>query len=408
MKKSNSIFLTALIVLSITACSTNDNNSNDSDNDVIVNNYAMVSTGQTTLYDLDGKELSNLSESDNLYGQDANFLKGSKMSFTDNDDGTITDNVTGLMWQKVPSEDLTYDKAIAYCNDLELDGYDDWRAPSAKELFTLSDFNHGWPYIDITYFPLASGEVSKDEQYWTSTKYVGCTEEGQDSSAFGVNFVTGHIKAYSSKAAGTLTPPTEIKDGDDVPPPPIGNPLAKYIRAVRGSEYGINKFTDNSNGTISDASTGLMWSQDDCGGDGLDWEHALLYAKNSELAGYTDWRLPNVKELQGIVDYSYSTSATDASLQKAAIDPMFNCTQITNEAGTSDYGYYWTGTSAHFRDGEPYYYAWYVAFGQAVNDQGKDFHGAGAVRFDTKYLGGNLGEGGERYYNYVRIVRDIN
>lgn len=71
-----------------------------------------------------------------------------------------------------------------------------------------------------------------------------------------------------------------------------------------------------------------------------------------------------------------------------------------------DYGYFWTNTSAYFGgDSQEYYYAWYVAFGSAVGQDGADFHGAGAARFDTKIEGGPLGEGGERYYNYVRLVR---
>jgi hypothetical protein len=52
------------------------------------------------------------------------------------------------------------------------------------------------------------------------------------------------------------------------------------------------------------------------------------------------------------------------------------------------------------------YYAWYVALGRAVNNQGEDFHGAGAVRFDTKYTSGTAGEDAERYTNYVFLVRD--
>ena len=135
--------------------------------------------------------------------------------------------------------------------------------------------------------------------------------------------------------------------------------------------------------------------------------HDQAYAENADLAGYTDWRLPNVKELQSIVDYTRSPSATDAANVGPAISTMFNCTPIVNEAGDDDYGYYWTSTSANFTSGEPYYYAWYVAFGRAVNGEGEDYHGAGGVRFDTKYEGGPLGEGGERYYNYIRLVRNI-
>ncbi len=384
-----SLFSTAVL---FSSCSDdeeeNDINEPASTENPIVNNYLMVASGQVNTYDLDGNVLTNVNTGDALYGQDANYLKGEAMSYQDNGDGTITDLKTGLVWQQVPtSEDFSWADAVEYCENLELGGYTDWRMPSCKELYSISDFGLGWPYLNTNYFSLASGQVTKDEQFWASDYYVGITVEGgENGAAFGVNHVTGHIKAYSATAMG-----------------PVGG---KYVRAVRGDDYGINEYTDNGDGTISDNASGLMWMQDDSG-EGLDWAAALQYAVNSEIAGYTDWRLPNVKELQGIVDYGYSPSATDASKVGPAINPMFSCTPIINEAGNDDYPYYWTSTSANFTSGEPYYYAWYVAFGMAVNGEGLDFHGAGGVRFDTKYEGGPLGEGGERYYNYVRLVRDI-
>ncbi len=281
---------------------------------------------------------------------------------------------------------FTWQEAVDYADELELAGYDDWRLPSAKELFTISDFGLSWPYLDTDYFTLASGEVTKDEQYWTSNYYVGTTTEGGSEAAFGVNHVTGHIKAYPAVARG----------------PAGGN----YVRVVRGDEYGINDFVDNGDGTITDNATGLMWAQSDEGVE-LDWQDALAYAEDSELGGFTDWRLPNVKELQSIVDYSRSPSAADVSAVGPAINELFSATEITNEAGDSDYGYYWSSTSAQFNDAEPFYYAWYVAFGRAVDGNGEDSHGAGAVRFDTKTdRDGPDGEGGERYYNFVRLVRD--
>jgi hypothetical protein len=65
-----------------------------------------------------------------------------------------------------------------------------------------------------------------------------------------------------------------------------------------------------------------MWQQADSG-IGLDWEDALAYAESSTLAGYDDWRLPNVKELQSIVDYTRSPSASDAANIGPAIDTDF-------------------------------------------------------------------------------------
>ncbi len=348
--------------------------------------YNIVDTGQENCYDANGSVIGAPAAGEAFYGQDAQFA-GNQFSFKNNGDGTISDLNTGLMWQQVPSSnDYTWQQAVDYCNSLELGGYSDWRIPSLKELFSISNFSTGWPYIDRTYFTLASGQVTKDEQYWSGNYYVGVTVEGGSNAAFGVNHVTGHIKAYAASASG-----------------PVGG---KYVRAVRGDYYGINNFTDNGDGTITEAASGLMWAQDDYGVT-LDWQNALAYADSFELAGYSDWRLPDVKELQSIVDYSYSPSATDADKVGPAIDPVFSCTSMTNEAGDDDYGYYWTGTSALFSSGNPYYYAWYVAFGRAVDGAGNDFHGAGGVRFDTKVENGPLGEGGERYYNYARLVRTV-
>ena len=372
------------------ACADDASCNDDMDPETAVS-YPVVDTGQTGCYDDDGVEITCTESGEAFYGQDAQFT-GNQSSYTDNGDGTVTDNVTGLVWQQSPaSTGLSYQEAEAYCESLELAEYDDWRIPTTKELFSISDFSQGWPYLDTAYFDLAeSGSVSKDEQYWTEY-YVGTTVEGGSEAAFGVNHATGHIKAYPATVSGQM-----------------GN----YVRAVRSNTtYGINDFEDNSDGTVTDHSTGLMWQQADSG-SGMDWEDALTYAENLTEGGYDDWRLPNIKELQSIVDYTRSPSAADSSDLGPAIDTdFFNITAITS--GTTnydpDYGYFWTNTSAYFGgDSLEYYYAWYVAFGSAVGQDGADFHGAGAARFDTKYEGGALGEGGERYYNYVRCVRDIN
>jgi hypothetical protein len=336
--------------------------------------YPVVDTGQIRTYDEEGEILYPKS-GDVFYGQDAQF-EGIQFSFKDNGDGTVTDNNTGLMWQQVPSPDgFSWEEAIEYCNELELGGHDDWRIPTLKELFAISDFSKGWPYLDTNYFSLATDHLGKDEQFWCAEDYKVGTTHGNMKSAFGVNHATGHIKAY---------------------PAGKGPNGGKHVRAVRGDVYGVNQFVDNQDGTITDEATGLMWMQSDTG-TAMEWEDALAYAENATTGGYVDWRLPNVKELQSIVDYSG---------RLPAIDPLFDCTPITNEAGEPDFGYYWTSTSAQFSSSKPgYYYAWYVAFGRAVDASGHDSHGAGAVRFDSKTRMGPQGEGGERYVNYVRLVR---
>ncbi|MFA6832256.1 MAG: DUF1566 domain-containing protein, partial [Bacteroidaceae bacterium] len=308
-------------LLSFAACSddenstTSESNTNEGNNSSYIASdysYPMVTTGQTATYNLDGLEVT-LAKGDICYGQDGNYQAGATMSFTDNGDGTVTDNNTGLMWEQIPtSSDFTYAQAVAYCDSLSLADHTDWRVPSLKELFSISDFNSGWPYIDTDVFTLASGTITKDEQYWSCNEYVGVTVEGGENAVFGVNHVTGHIKAYpgvmpegadrgempsgapagtDDSSTGTMLPPPPTGSGDA----PTGNPMAKYVRAVRSisssNSYGVNKFKDNGDKTITDEATGLMWSQDDSQ-EGLEWDEALDYAESSTLAGYTDWRLP--------------------------------------------------------------------------------------------------------------------
>jgi len=276
-----------------------------------------------------------------------------------------------LMWQQTPpTTRYNWPDAASYCSSSTLGGYTDWRLPDAKTLFSISDFSSGWPYLNTTYFDLSSQDVSKDEQYWSSNYYLAAATPAMSDTAFGINHGTGHIKAYPALVSG--------------------GPGLKTVRCVRGDDYLANDFVDNGDGTITDNATGLMWMQDDSGA-GLDWENALAYADGFSFAGYDDWRVPNVKELQSIVDYSGVYPAIDQT--------YFN---ITDEDA-----YFWSSTSAYFNPNTPgYYYAWYVAFGYAVGADGNDTHGAGAVRFDTKVEGGPAGEDPERIYNYVRLVRD--
>ncbi len=102
------------------------------------------------------------------------------MAFQKNDNGTVTDLNTGLMWQEIPtSEGFDWQGTKDYVKKLEFGGYDDWRIPTLKELYSISDFGTGWPYIDTNYFSLVNNEkVDKSEQYWVNNKYVGHTEEG--------------------------------------------------------------------------------------------------------------------------------------------------------------------------------------------------------------------------------------
>jgi hypothetical protein len=170
---------------------------------------------------------------------------------------------------------------------------------------------------------------------------------------------------------------------------------------------------DMGDGTVLDLATGLMWAQADSG-TGMDWETALAYAQDSELAGYDDWRLPSTKELQSIVDYTRSPSTTDS----AAIDPVFDCTEITNLANESDYPWYWAGTT-HLKFNGSAASGSYVCFGRGTGTMNGttiiDVHGAGCQRSDPKtgdpddYPAAGFGPQGDvrRVFNHVRLVRHV-
>ncbi len=145
----------------------------------------------------------------------------------------------------------------------------------------------------------------------------------------------------------------------------------------------------------------------------MDWEEALSYSQNITTANYTDWRLPNTKELQSIIDYSRSLQTSGT----VAINVMFDCTPINDPENNMNYGYYWSSTT-HLDRATPASHAVYVCFGEGqgyMNGSLLDVHGAGAQRSDPK--SGNAAnypqyfgpQGDVRYvYNLVRCVRTIN
>ncbi|MFW5858290.1 MAG: DUF1566 domain-containing protein, partial [Planctomycetota bacterium] len=204
-------------------------------------------TGQDRCYDDQG-EIAFPAPGEGYFGQDAQ-VQTRTPRYRDNGDGTVTDLVTGLLWQQAPApEKLDQDDAEAYAARLRLAGHDDWRLPTITELFGIADLRGAMhartPYIDTSVFafvyPDASagsdgrpGERNMDAQYASSTRYLGITM-GRDRSAFGFNFADGRIKSYPLQAE-------------------------RYVRCVRGpSVSNERRFVDNGDGAITDRATGLM------------------------------------------------------------------------------------------------------------------------------------------------------
>jgi len=373
--------------------------------------WSLAGTGQRACYGTSGPAACPAPGAP-LFGQDAQH-PGPDLRYSDNGDGTVTDLVTGLTWTRALGTKVTWEEARARAGTLRVGGRSGWRLPSIGELYSLIDFGGAFgptadgstPFIDTGAFEFAyapdtgtlPGQRFFDVQVWSSTEYVGRIMHG-DEAVFGVNFADGRIKAYP-----VLQP--------SPPGQPPGPPAVMYARFVAGNPaYGTAAYSAGADGTVRDEVRRLTWQRAD---DGVQrtWADALAYCEGLTLGGADDWRLPNAKELQSLVDYSRAPAVTGT----AAIDPAFEVSNIES--------YAWSSTT--LPDGPPDHLgvrAVYVAFGRALGWMEEppgsghwellDVHGAGAQRGDLKegdpadYPRGFGPQGDDvRVRNFARCVR---
>jgi len=100
--------------------------------------------------------------------------------FKDNNDGTITDTKTGLMWQRDHTGPMSWQEAMDYAKSLSLTGHDDWRLPTIEEAFTLIDFGK--------YNPASAFPNMPAEWFWSSSS----SAPGSDFAWY-VSFNLGYV-----------------------------------------------------------------------------------------------------------------------------------------------------------------------------------------------------------------------
>jgi len=272
-------------------------------------------TGQSTCYDDVGIAVTCPSADQSFYGQDASYSINPTSYSKLGADGVelpdsatewimVRDNVTGLIWEMKTNKDgvpdfndlhdadntypwydsnpasnggwegpqgngINTEDFIKALNDAHYGGCSNWRLPTTKELAYIVNFgiSSPGPMIDTRHFP-----NTQQNFYWSSTAF-----SLSSGAAWGVFFNEGY-DSFNGKA------------------------YSAYARAVSGGQsVSSGSYTDNGDGTITDTSTGLMWQQATIS---MTWEMALLYCKGLQYGGHMDWRLPTIKELISLVNFT--------------------------------------------------------------------------------------------------------
>jgi len=344
----------------------------------------IAKTGQNTCYDSVGVEINCLDT-----GQDGEYqmgVTGPSTRFTDHGDGTVTDNLTGLMWtwdaQQISGTTI-WSEAITACNDLDHATYTDWRLPNVRELLSLID------YVEITpALPLGHPFLNVlSDVYWTST-----TAPFNSDHAFYVHIGIGY--SYNRDKVSNPSYAWCVRGETNGPAPvPKTGQTASYATGDDGElQMGVAwlnpRFTDNADGTITDNLTRLIWLKDaNCMAtnypgfdtDGIvngavTWQHALDFIAGVNDgtytlcgAGKTDWRFPNERELHSLIHYGFYNPAlpnTEGTGQGSEGDPF------TNQVSSS----YWSSTTYAYGTAD----AWYVHYELGYVD--------GFIKSDNEYV----------------------
>ena len=331
-------------------------------------------SGQTTCYNNTAAMTSCPVPGNPFYGQDGSYLidppsytkldaAGDPLLVSATSWVAVKDNVTGLVWEIKTAgnkaDTFTLTGAEAYASELTLAGRSDWRLPTLKELESIVDLRNSLPTVYTAYFNNTYSSATNPAFYWSSDQYTAFPSATPPFPyQWGVDFNYGYDDYY-------------FKTGN------------YYVRAVSAQTAyptypslttysSASTLVGNNNGTVTDTSTGLMWQQ--ATAIPMIWETAVSYCQGLSLAHYSDWRLPSLKELHSIVDYTCHS-------------PAINTSFFPN---TENFGYWSSTTGIKYND---YNYAYYLDFtnGSDRSDPKSSYsYHVRAVRCGQPRISGNL------------------
>jgi len=232
----------------------------------------------------------------------------SNSRFVDNNDGTITDTKTGLIWLKNANfaggkANLDTEGKMLLQKLSKTTKYKKWRIPRKEDfsnllkdvkvndkISTLKDA--GFENIQLTYslggsdlYSILSDSVSFINGYYSGGGYFWPVCDPEEKSAIEPN--------------NTLVAITEKPKIDEVIPQTTVEPIQEKATAQSNS-----RFVDNNDGTITDTKTGLIWLKNAnfAGGKAnLDTEGKMLLQKLSKTTKYKKWRIPRKEDFSSIL-----------------------------------------------------------------------------------------------------------
>jgi len=300
-------------------------------------------------------------------GDDASLHKGVPWPgprFADNQDGTVTDNLTGLIWlQNATCFSATiWSTALTEVNQLATGACDlndgstagQWRLPNLNELESLIDVSASNPAVPAgSPFSAISNGV-----YWSSTSYFDA--EGGSPHAWSIRFSDGrYMNDSTANVKASANNEVWAVKGRSRGVVKLQS-TGMYVAYTPGDDGSVQagvpptypRWVDNRNGTITDTVTSLIWlKRADC--INQPWPAAVAAVDNlaSGQCGLTDgtsvgtWRMPNRNEMQSLGDRMQNNHAAffdQTYILKASPQTIYQAPIFTNFV-VSDY--YWTSTT---------------------------------------------------------------
>jgi len=307
--------------------------------------------------------------------------------FTNNADGTLTDKLTGLMWVQngnlIPSRDPGFDidgtvddgkviwaRALYYIYKLNAEnylGHNDWRLPNINELKSL--LNHDLVSTGFTdqgvWLNSTQGfsDIRSDTAYWSSTPdvqdpatavWVWKVGFNWSGTASWRNVNVSQNNYVLPMRTSSIPPVINLpRTGQTLCYEPLSahvNPMncegPFYVQQDGGAKAGINwppfRFTTNVDSTITDNLSHLIWTGNaqtpgpaGCAPgisknwqEGLDYITCLNTVVNPDSSvgylGHTDWRMPNINELQSLFHFGQADNRTDLWLNSQGFSYVTN------------------------------------------------------------------------------------